>query len=87
MTKRELTAFIIKTSVEKLKNLLQGLDLMNNGGLLNDITEDEINLLISLRDVERSFRVIASLKIKKSELDAERQDLIRRNVPTARWGK
>lgn len=85
MTRNEVTDFVTRTSVEELKKLTEGLDVLNRGSV-NGFTEEQIDLLVSLRDHERWFRQIADLRITKHRLESERQDRINRNVPPARWG-
>lgn len=85
MTRNEVTDFVTRTSVDELRKLSEGLDLLNCGSL-DGFTEEQIDLLVSLRDHERWFRQIADLRIRKHQLESERQDRVRRNVPPGRWG-
>jgi len=87
MTKIEVKEFVMKTTVEVLKKQLHGLDRMNKGDKLNDFTDDEKELLISLRDEKQTFRLFANPKIEKSEVDAERRDMSQKKVLGAQWGK
>lgn len=85
MTMIEMTDFVRKTPVDELKRLREGLDLLRRG-LPLDPDEAQIELLLSLYDQESWFRRYSDIKITKSNLIAEEQDRLERNVPPNRWG-
>ena len=64
-SKAEVNEFIVATDVDRLRELLRGLDLYDAHEPLNEFSGNDLDLLVTLRDWGAHFRAVAGLKIQK----------------------
>lgn len=64
MTKSQLRTFVEQSSIERIRNVLNELQLLQRHASLEHLPEDEQKFLLDLRDHEPFFRSLADAKLQ-----------------------
>ena len=64
MTKTQIRAFVQESSLERLREVLSGLQRLRNHVTLHDLPEQEQRFLLDLRDHEEFFRGLADARLR-----------------------
>jgi hypothetical protein len=63
MTKGQITRFVAESSVQRLREVLDELQLLKSHAPIAHLPEDEQRFLLDLRDHEAHFRALADAKL------------------------
>lgn len=70
MTKGEITRFVAASSVERVREVLDELQLLKNHAPIAHLPADEQRFLLDLRDHEAHFRMLADAKLAGTQTDS-----------------
>ena len=67
MIKNQIRAFVEKSSVERIREVLNELQLLQRHGSLEHLSEEEQRFVLDLRDHEPFFRSLADAKLQDAQ--------------------
>lgn len=70
MTKGEITRFVAASSIERLREVLDEMQLLKSHAPIGHLPEPEQRFLLDLRDHEAHFRALADAKLAGTQTDS-----------------
>jgi len=70
MTKGQITRFVADSTVERVREVLDEMQLLKNHAPIAHLPADEQRFLLDLRDHEAHFRMLADAKLAGTHTDS-----------------
>ena len=70
MTKGQITRFVTDSSVQRLREVLDEMQLLKSHAPIHHLSETEQRFLLDLRDHEAHFRTLADAKLAGTQTDS-----------------